>query len=49
VKVGVEAVEGVVCLPGSAVQLLPPTSKARRAGVRKSTNAKESRGMNYET
>jgi hypothetical protein len=40
VKVGIEAVEGVVSLPGRALQLLPPTSKARRAGVRKSTNAR---------
>jgi hypothetical protein len=49
VKVGVEAVEGVVSLPGPVLQLLPPTSKARRAGVRKSTNAKESERRNYET
>jgi hypothetical protein len=41
VKVGVEAVEGVVSLPCPALQLLPPTSKARRTGVRKSTNAKK--------
>jgi hypothetical protein len=41
VKVGVEAVEGVVPLPSPALQLLPPTSKARRASVRKSTNAKK--------
>jgi hypothetical protein len=40
VKVGVEAVEGVVPLLGPALQLLPPTSKARKAGVRKITNAK---------
>jgi hypothetical protein len=49
VKVGVEAVKGIVPLPGPALQLLPPTSKARRAGVRKSTNAKESRRRNCET
>jgi hypothetical protein len=49
VKVGVEAVQGVVSLPGPALQLLPPTSKARRAGVRKSTNAKESGRRNCET
>jgi hypothetical protein len=41
VKVGIEAVEGVVSLPGPALQLLPPTSKARRAGVRKNTNAEK--------
>jgi hypothetical protein len=35
VKVGVEAVEGVVSLPCPALQLLSPTSKARRAGVKK--------------
>jgi hypothetical protein len=49
VKVGVEAVEGVVSLPGPVVQLLPPTSEARRAGVRKITNAEESRRGNCET
>jgi hypothetical protein len=49
VKVGVEAVEGVVPLPVPALQLLPPTSKARRAGVRKRTNAKESGRRNCET
>jgi hypothetical protein len=49
VKVGVEAVEGVVSLPGPALQLLPPMSKARREGVRKSTNAKERGGRNCET
>jgi hypothetical protein len=42
VKVGVEAVEGVV-------SLLPPTSKAKRAGDRKSMNAKESGRRNCET
>jgi hypothetical protein len=40
-KVGIEAVEDVISLPGPALQLLPPTSKARRAGVRKNTNAKK--------
>jgi hypothetical protein len=40
VKIGVEAVEGVVSLPGPALQLLPPTSKAIREGVRKSMNTK---------
>jgi hypothetical protein len=49
VKVSVEAVEGVVSLPGPALQLLPPTSKARRAGVKKGTNAKKSRRRNCET
>jgi hypothetical protein len=42
VKVGVEVAEGVVSLPGPALQILPPTSKTRRAGIRKSANAKES-------
>jgi hypothetical protein len=41
VKVGVEAVKGVVSLLGPALQLLPPTRKARRAGVRKNTNAEK--------
>jgi hypothetical protein len=49
VKVGVEAVEGVVPLPGPVLQLLPPTSKARRAGVRKSTNMRKSGRRNCET
>jgi hypothetical protein len=49
VKVGVEVVKGVVSLPGPALQILPPTSKARRAGVRKSMNAKESGRRNCET
>jgi hypothetical protein len=49
VKVSVKAVEGVVSLPSPALQLLPPTRKARRAGVRKSTDAKESERRNCET
>jgi hypothetical protein len=49
VKVGIEAVEGVVSLLGPALQLLPPTSKVRRAGVRKSTNTIKSRRRNCET
>jgi hypothetical protein len=49
VKVGVEAVEGVVSLPGPALQLLPPTSKARRAGVRKKHERRKSGRRNYET
>jgi hypothetical protein len=48
VKVGVEPVEGVVSLPGPTLQLLPQTSKARRAGVRKGMNVKESRRRNCE-
>jgi hypothetical protein len=42
-KVDVEAVEGVVSLPGPALQLLPPTSEARRVGVRKNTNVEKAR------
>jgi hypothetical protein len=42
-KVGVEAVEGIVSLPGPSLQLLPPTSEARRVGVRKNTNAEKAR------
>jgi hypothetical protein len=41
VKVHFEVVKGVVSLPVPALQILPPMSKARRAGVRKSTNAKD--------
>jgi hypothetical protein len=48
VEVSVEAVKGIVSLPGLALQILPPTSKARRVGVRKSTNAKESGRRNCE-
>jgi hypothetical protein len=40
VKVGVEAVEGVVPLPGPALQVLSPIDKTK-GGVRKGTNAKE--------
>jgi hypothetical protein len=47
VEVGVEAVKGVVPLPGPALQIMPPTSKARE-GVRKSTNAKGSGRRNRE-
>jgi hypothetical protein len=49
VKVDVEVVKGVVPLPGPALQILPPTIKARRAGVRKNTNAKESGRGNCKT
>jgi hypothetical protein len=48
VKVGVEAVKGVVPLPGPALQILPPTGKARGEGVRKGTNAKGSGRRNRE-
>jgi hypothetical protein len=41
VKVSVEAVEGVVSLSGPALQLLPPTSKARRAGQEKHERERE--------
>jgi hypothetical protein len=48
VEIGAEAVEGVVPLPGPALQILPPTGKARGEGVRESTNAEESGRRNYE-
>jgi hypothetical protein len=48
VEVGVEAVKGVVSLLDPALQILPPTSKARGEGARKSTNAKESGRRNCE-
>jgi hypothetical protein len=35
VEVGVEAVEGDVPIPGPALHLLPPTSRARGAGIKK--------------
>jgi hypothetical protein len=47
VEVGVEAVKGVVSLPGPALQILPPTSN-ERGGVRKSTNAEGSGWRNCE-
>jgi hypothetical protein len=43
VEVGVEAVEGVVPLASPALQLLPPTSGARRVSIRKNTNAEKAR------
>jgi hypothetical protein len=46
VKVSVEAVKGIVPLPGLALQILPPTGKTR--GFRKGTNAKESGRRNRE-
>jgi hypothetical protein len=48
VEIGIEAVEGVVPLPGPALQILPPTGKARGEGVKESTNAEESGRRNYE-
>jgi hypothetical protein len=38
VEVGAKGVEGDVLLPGSALQLLPPTSGARGTGIRKDMN-----------
>jgi hypothetical protein len=49
VEVGVEAVKGVVSLSGPVLQILPPTSKARRAGVRRSMNMEGSGRRNCET
>jgi hypothetical protein len=48
-EIGVEAVKGVVSIPGPALQILPPAGKAREDGVRESTNAEESERNNYET
>jgi hypothetical protein len=48
VKVSVEAVKGAVSLPGPALQILPPMSKARSEGVRKSTYAKGCERKNCE-
>jgi hypothetical protein len=42
-KVSVEAVEGVVPLASPTLQLLPPTSEARRVSVRKSANTEKLR------
>jgi hypothetical protein len=41
VEVGVKAVEDGVPLPGPELQLLPPTSRARGANVRKDTNGEK--------
>jgi hypothetical protein len=48
VEVGVEVIKGVVSLPGLALQILPPTSKARGEGVRKGTDGKERGRRNSE-
>jgi hypothetical protein len=44
VEIGVEAVEGVVPLPGPALQILPPTGKARGEGVREARTRKKAGG-----
>jgi hypothetical protein len=49
VKVGVEAIEGVVSLPGPALQVLPSMRKAKEDEVREGADAKESRRRNRET
>jgi hypothetical protein len=48
VEVSIEAVEGVVSLPGPALQVLPSTGKAKEDGVREGADAKESRRRNYK-
>jgi hypothetical protein len=48
-EISVEAVEGVVSRPRSALQILPSMGKAREDRVRESTNAEESERRNYET
>jgi hypothetical protein len=48
-EIGVEAVKGFVSLPGPALQILPPTGKAREDRVKESTIAEESERRNYET
>jgi hypothetical protein len=40
-EVGVKTVEGVISLPSSALQLLPPTSRVRGVGIRKDTNGEK--------
>jgi hypothetical protein len=44
VKLGVEAVEGDILLPGPVLHLMPPTSRAREAGIRKEPNQGETGG-----
>jgi hypothetical protein len=48
-EISVEAVEGVVSLPGLALQILPPTGEARGEGVRENANAEQSERRNYGT
>jgi hypothetical protein len=40
-EVGLKAVEDTVSLPSSALQLLPPASRARGAGARKDMNGEK--------
>jgi hypothetical protein len=47
VEIGIKVVDGVVPLPGPALQILPPTGKARE-GIRESTNVEESSRRNYK-
>jgi hypothetical protein len=49
VEISVEAVEGVISLPGPALQVLPSTGKGKEDGVRESTDAEESERRNHET
>jgi hypothetical protein len=48
VEISVEAVEGVISLPGQALQVLPSTGK-KEDGVRESTDTEESERRNHET
>jgi hypothetical protein len=41
VELGIKAVEGDIPLTGPALQLLPPTSRAKEAGIRKEPNEGE--------
>jgi hypothetical protein len=48
VEINVEAVEGVISLPGPALQVLPSTGKGMEDGVREGTNTEESERRNHE-
>jgi hypothetical protein len=48
VEISVEAVEGVISLPGPALQVLASTGKGMEDGVREGTNTEESERRNHE-
>jgi hypothetical protein len=49
VELDVQAVEGVVPLPGSTLQILPPTDKAREDEGQEELKRRGNKGKNHET
>jgi hypothetical protein len=49
VELGVQAVEGVILLPGAALQILPLTGKARKDGGQERHRRGRNKGKNHET